>query len=150
MMITILYQIISVVFLGSFLFAAVHVLRGTDNRRKNQIFIWKVSCERIGRARKRRIRFLRADGCDSVSLVPGVYRIGNTFECELYVDVTSINSLKLLANVQTDCIRLTVLKGKVEINHKQYEENPEIQIKLSEYVPIFAGDIKLIFRRIKK
>ena len=147
---TLFYQMLSVISLGIFLSVAAHVLWKNDSGVKNEAFVWRASSQRIGRAKKRRIQFSKKRGTSSVSLVPGVYRIGNTFDYELYVDVTTIGSLKLLANLQTDCIRLTVLKGKVQIRHHQYEQNPEIQIELPEYVPVFAGDIKLVFRRVKK
>lgn len=78
------------------------------------------------------------------------YYIGNRVYDDIYIKSDSKARVRAYLNVHKDRIIMTVLKGKVFINEKEYVADCKKRITLSEFSNIRIADTEMVFQKLKK
>ena len=78
------------------------------------------------------------------------YYIGNRVYDDVYIKSDSKARVRAYLNVHEDRILMTVLKGKIFVNEKEYVENCKKRITLSEFSGVRIADTDMVFQRLKK
>lgn len=78
------------------------------------------------------------------------YYIGNRVYDDVYIKSDSKARTRAYLNVHEDRIIMTVLKGKVFVNEKEYVADYKKRITLSEFSDVRIADTEMVFQRLKK
>ena len=78
------------------------------------------------------------------------YYVGNRIYDDIYIKSDSKARVRAYLNVHEDRILMTVLKGKVFVNEKEYVENCKKRITLGEFSNVRFADTDMVFQKLKK
>lgn len=78
------------------------------------------------------------------------YYVGNRIYDDVYIKSDSKARTRAYLNIHEDRIIMTVLKGKVFVNEKEYVADYKKRITLSEFSDVRIADTEMVFQRLKK
>ena len=119
-----------------------------SNKFQNQSNIWRINSIRSGAIQTQRSQnfYSTKKKNNSLLLAPGIYRIGNTPNVDIYVDVTS-QLITLVVSLDISSVYITVAEGELMFEGTIFKKNSLKQLEIPAGTPIFLRDVELIFER---
>lgn len=143
-------QLALFLFLMFFTINIIDYLTTESNTFQYRSNIWQIDSIRSREipAQQSQNFYLTKKKINSLLLAPGTYRIGNTPNVDIYVDVTS-QLITLDVSLDISSVYITVIKGELMFEGTIFKRNSVKQIEIPAGTSVFLRDIELKFERRK-